>query len=472
MLRVVKTENGLVKGLPAADPRITSFKGIPFGAPPVGKLRFHAPMPVDNWEGVKECYQFAPISMQSIPGLDQDNIYTGEWNVDPDIPMSEDCLYLNVWTPAKREDENLPVFVWFFGGALQYGNTAEMEFDGERLARRGVVVVTVNYRINVFGFIAHKEITKESPQAPANFGHLDQRQGLLWTKKNIAAFGGDPENITIGGQSAGGASVLAQLNCPWNKGIVKRAIVESGIFHFVGESCGFPEKVNILNSRSLEEAERKGEEFFHFLGVNSLEEARNLSAEYIRDKNDEFRQFWGTVTDGAFQTQSYWESIHKGELLDIPVLTGYTNNEFIEVNQSGEKISTIELAIRLWKRKCEENAMKAPFYVYEFAATIPGADNPGAFHSSDLWFFFETLAKCSRPFVGEHYDLARKMCDYWAEFIKKGNPNGLYQSGLELEKWTPFTETLPHIMTFTGQPKEAVKFGDSLTEKILNILSK
>ena len=168
MLRKVEVENGPVQGLPAADPRITSFKGIPFAAAPVGKNRWRAPQPAEDWEGVLEAFQFAPIGMQARPGVDRDNIYSREWHVDPDIPMSEDCLYLNVWTPAVSADERLPVFVWFFGGGLQVGYTSEMEFDGERIARRGVVVVTVNYRLNVFGFFCHPEITAENPEAPAN----------------------------------------------------------------------------------------------------------------------------------------------------------------------------------------------------------------------------------------------------------------------------------------------------------------
>jgi para-nitrobenzyl esterase len=142
MLREVKVENGIVQGLPAADPRITSFKGIPFAAPPVGENRWRAPQPAKDWKGVLKAFEFAPISMQAKTVIDVNNIYTREWNVDPDIPMNEDCLYLNVWTPACSENEKLPVFVWYFGGALQFGNTAEMEFDGERIARRGVVVVT------------------------------------------------------------------------------------------------------------------------------------------------------------------------------------------------------------------------------------------------------------------------------------------------------------------------------------------
>ena len=195
MLRIAKTENGLVRGLPAADPRITSFKGIPFAAPPVGDLRWRAPQPAQDWKGVRECFEFAPISMQYVPGANPEDFYAREWHVDPQIPMSEDCLYLNIWTPAVTGEEKLPVLVWYFGGAFQCGYTAEMEFDGERLARRGLIVVTVNYRVNVFGFLAHPELTAEHPEAPANFGCLDQQAGLLWVKRNIAAFGGDPAEV-------------------------------------------------------------------------------------------------------------------------------------------------------------------------------------------------------------------------------------------------------------------------------------
>ena len=167
--------------------------------------------------------------MQATPGINKDNIYDFEWHVDPNVPMSEDCLHLNIWTPATSPEDRLPVFVWFFGGGLQVGYPSEMEFDGERIARRGVVVVTINYRLNVFGFLCHPEITKEAPEAPANFGHLDQQFAVRWVQENIAAFGGDPTNITIGGQSAGGGSVLAQLTSPQNEGLCQRAIIQRPI---------------------------------------------------------------------------------------------------------------------------------------------------------------------------------------------------------------------------------------------------
>ena len=225
MLRTVKTECGIVRGIEAADPRITAFKGVPFAAPPTGENRWRAPQPCKPWDGVLDCARFAPISMQDTPGLG-DGFYNREWHVDPQIPMSEDCLYLNVWTPAKSADEKLPVLVWYFGGGLQWGYTAEMEFDGERMARRGIVVVTVNYRLGVFGFLAHPELTSAQPDAPTNFGNLDQQAGLMWVRRNIAAFGGDPDCITIAGQSAGGGSVMSQITCPANFGHIKRAIIQ------------------------------------------------------------------------------------------------------------------------------------------------------------------------------------------------------------------------------------------------------
>jgi len=486
MLRRVKIENGIVEGLPAADPRITSFKGIPFAAPPVGENRWRAPQPAKNWDGVYKAYAFAPISMQATPGLNKNDIYTREWMVDPEIPMSEDCLYLNVWTPAKSPDEKLPVFVWFFGGGLQVGHTAEMEFDGERIARRGIVVVTVNYRLNVFGFLCHPEITAESPDAPANFGNLDQQFGIRWVKRNIAAFGGDPDNITIGGQSAGGGSVMSQLTSPQNEeGLFQRAIIQSGIASRVYPGGRFPGY-----RRTLEEAEQEGVKFFEFLGVSSLAEARKLDAFYLRDKALEYKGFWGTVQDNAFCVGDAFKRVVENKRLNVPILFGHTSSEFFAVPQvktldefkalaeelyggdAGEflslcgyesgnldeilkkaSVNSIEYAIRVVGQANADTGANTPLYYYNFDAEIPGWDNPGTFHSVDLWFFFETLAKCWRPFVGKHYDLARQMCNYWANFIRSGDPNGVDSTGEEMPHWYPYTPEEPYGMAFRDKPQ-------------------
>lgn len=497
MLRVVKVENGMVQGLPAADPRITSFKGIPFAAPPVGENRWRAPQPAKDWDGVLKTFDFASISMQAKTVIDVKNIYTREWAVDPDIPMSEDCLYLNVWTPANSAHEKLPVYVWYFGGGLQVGHTAEMEFDGERIARRGMVVVTINYRLNVFGFLGHPEITAESPQAPANFGNLDQQYGTQWVKRNIAAFGGDPDNITIGGQSAGGGSVMSQLTSPQNEGLFQKAIIQSGIFTKLYPNNFMPKFI-----RSLDEAEQDGIKFFEFLGVSSLAEARQLSAEYIRDKSLEYKGFWGTVIDNVFSIGNAFELFLENKCWRVPMLLGHTSSEFFSVpnvrtldefkdmavemfgDDADEylalfqdhwgnleevlkeaSVSSIEYAIRIMGQANTDTVANMPLYYYNFDAEIPGWDNPGTFHSVDLWFFFETLAKCWRPFVGKHYDLARQMSNYWANFIRSGNPNGKDSTGEDMPQWEPYTLEAPYGMVFKDkpefvkeQPSELMKF--------------
>ena len=463
MLRFTETENGKVRGIEAADPRITAFKGIPFAAPPVGKNRWRAPQPAQNWEGIRECYRFAPISIQDTPGLGTD-IYCKEWHVDPEIEMSEDCLYLNVWTPAKSKEEKLPVVVWFFGGALQWGYPSEMEFDGERVARRGVVVVSVNYRLAALGFMTHPQIIKEQPDFPANFGNLDQQYGLRWVQRNIANFGGDPKNVTIAGQSAGGGSVLSQIAYQGNKGLFERGIIQSGIVKSINGSWG------LTKPCSLEEAAKKGEEFFELLGVKTLEEARELDALYIRDK---YAQYCGndfsfagmakrfmTVQDNVFCCGDPYDAIVSGKALSVPIMAGNTSDEFLEDTQKYGKISPVEWAVKKMAVDRKENGVDLPVYYYCFDPDIPGEDNPGTFHSVELWFFFETLAKCWRPFVGRHYDLARQMCNYWSNFVKTGDPNGCDADKTKMPEWKPYTKDCTCSMIFTSDGAKTV-YNDS-----------
>lgn len=480
MIRKASVEGGKIAGIPAADPRITAFKGIPFAAPPVGELRWRAPQPVIPWAGERECFTFAPISVQHIPGLDKDNIYSREWNVDPDIVMDEDCLYLNVWTPAKSPDEKLPVFVWYFGGGLHEGNPAEMEFDGERIARRGIVVVTVNYRLNVFGFLTHPELTKAQPGDPANFGHLDQRAGIIWVKRNIAAFGGDPNNITIGGQSAGGGSVCAQLTSPMNEGLFQKAVIMSGIVGSV-----FPHPIGRLTAQG--DDEQKGVRFFDYLGVKTLAEARALDQFYIRDKYEAWAAGWGnrfsTSVDGVFQTANHFQNLLTGKFWHMPLMVTRTSTEFFDGFQAetmtdfragvkqyfGDRateflalcdskdpvqaskdsaVSTMEIGPRAFLAQAEALDFPNPIFYNVFDPSVPGWDNPGTFHSCDLWFWFETLAKCWRPFKGFHMDLARQMCNYLCNFIRSGDPNGSDHDGVNLPDWAPAKGKDPKAMWF------------------------
>jgi len=467
MLRIVQTENGTVRGLPAADPRVTSFKGIPYAAPPVGDNRWRAPQPCPNWDGVRDAYDFAPISLQDTPGLGTD-IYCREWHVDANIPISEDSLYLNVWTNATSTTDRLPVLVFIHGGALQWGYSSEMEFDGERIARRGIVVVTMNYRLAVMGFLAHPDISEEQPDAPANFGNLDQQAALRWVQRNIAAFGGDPNNVTLGGQSAGGFSVLAQMASDTKEILFHKAIVISGMIRN-------PYETDLrIAPKSLRQAEQAGVEFFKTLGVSSLKEARQLDAFYIREKYAPYAQpcLFMPCIDGVFCKEDPYVTFLTLRRHRIPVIAGNTIDEFFgfinaldeaELTKKSEEIfadkaktfldfpesktkveqgyapaNSIETGIKAAFHAEQMSDSPVPCYYYRFMPDIPGDDHPGAFHSCDLWFFFETLAKCSRPYQGKHYDLARLMCNYISNFIKSGDPNGLDSDGSTMPLWAPY----------------------------------
>jgi carboxylesterase type B len=446
MLRETHVKNGHVRGLAGNDPRITVFKGIPFAAPPVGDNRWRAPQPCQNWDGTLNAFEFGPISVQDTPGLGTD-LYCREWHVDPEIPMDEDCLYLNIWTPAKTADEKLPVLVWYYGGGFQWGYTAEMEFNGEALAKKGIIVVSVAYRLGAFGYLAHKEITAENPDAPCNFGLLDQKAGLHWVHDNIAAFGGDPENITIAGQSAGGSSVMHQLTCPDNFDIIKGAAIFSGIIRLPDA------KDDIFNPLDLPKAEKLGKQFFESLGVKSLEEARKipfreLFAGYNRFIADHPRMF--PITDGKFCTGDPVNRFINRNCAQVPVIAGNTTDEF-----SAAGVNMVENSVKTVLKMANEKDPAQKFYYYRFDPDIPGDGHPGdsypgTFHSCDLWFFFDTLEKCHRPYVGRHFDLARQMSDYFVNFIKTHDPNGAGSDKLPMPAWQPYTEKSPAEMEFLG----------------------
>lgn len=446
MIRKTTVKQGIVEGLPAADPRITSYKGIPFAKPPVGDLRWHAPVPADPWEGTFKAWNFSAIPVQPTPYYNPDDIYCREWSVDKDIAISEDCLTLNVWTPAVTYKEKLPVYVWIYGGGWQTGFTAEMEFDGERIARRGIVVVTMNYRLNVFGFLCHPEITAENPDAPANFGLLDQRLAMQWVKDNIAAFGGDPENITIGGQSAGGGSVLNQI-AHGHDNLFKRALVDSGMI--------IDDKMAIFKPKSLKEGEQAGVDFFNFLGVRNLKEARELDTQFLRDKWEEYGgwaksvSIWLPIQDDRFVRGDFYALLKEKKFEPVPIIAGQTTDEFrIPVPETDKTVGVVKESIWKYEEALEAFGSKPDTWMYEFDVPIPGWDNPGKFHSVDLWFWFETLAKCWRPFTGVHYDISRQMCNYLCNFIKTGNPNGIDYEENRLPEWNTFSTDRPNKMIF------------------------
>ena len=340
MLKKVMVETGLLEGVACADRRVTIFKGVPFAAPPVGMLRWRPPQPAQRWEGVYRADRFAPVSMQETPGINSDDFYSKELHPNPDLPMSEDCLYLNVWTPAHSQDEKLPVMVWIFGGGFCSGYSYEMEFDGERIARRGVIFVTMNYRLNAFGFLAHKELTAEDPAGcHGNYGVQDQRAGIEWVRRNIASFGGDPDKITIAGQSAGAGGVLCQVTSPLNEGLLAGAIMQSG-----GglRAYGYGAPMN-----SLDAAEENGKAFLSALGVSTIGEARKLPAQKIKDTAISFSctASWGPTVDGCFLKEDPTQAILHDRHLRIPYLFGNTSGEVAGTPASGSVPESVDAFI-------------------------------------------------------------------------------------------------------------------------------
>src|SRR4051794_4838868 len=278
----VKTADGIVEGAAGQSSEVRVFKGIPFAAPLVGELRWKPPQPAKRWNGVRPAGQFGPRAEQRPLFGDMGFRSAG---------MSEDCLYLNVWTPAQSGKERLPVLVYFYGGGFQAGDGSEPRYDGESMARRGIVAVTANYRLGIFGFFAHPELTKESPHhASGNYGFLDQVAALRWVQQNIAAFGGDPRKVTIAGESAGSISVSALMVSPLSKRLIAGAIGESGAL--IGST---------LPAVPLREAEQTGTRFATETGAASLAALRALSTQQIADaaaKGNPFR--FGPAVDGYF----------------------------------------------------------------------------------------------------------------------------------------------------------------------------
>ena len=498
MLKIVDTANGKVRGLSGNNTRISVFKGIPFAAPPTGENRWRAPQPCKDWDGIYDAYKFAPISVQDQPGIGTD-IYCREWHVDPDIEMDEDCLYLNVWTPATSATDGLPVLVWFFGGGFQWGYTAEMEFNGEQLAKRGIVVVTVNYRLGAFGFLAHPDLFKENPEAPANFGSLDQQAGLKWVRENIRNFGGDPDNITIAGQSAGGGSVLNHLTSRSSIGLYDRAVIISGIIQ-----TPYYRDV-VISPKSKDDACSWGLKFFESLGVKTIEEARKIDAATLREKASDFRNstgyFFTPMIDKVFLDDDPYKLFLEGKHAHVPLISGNTADEFPSFITAESDQEFEQKAREIFKDRTEEflsfpeakvtldgnlrapvhgiecsvkTAFKyndKPCYYYIFEPDIPGYDDPGTFHSVDLWFFFDNLHECWRPFTGRHYDLARVMCNYFVNFIKSGDPNGQDQDGSSMPMWKPYSPSYKNEMHFTPDGAKAKTQDENPSSAYIDFIS-
>lgn len=450
----VKTASGIVEGAPGSDAKVHVFKGIPYAAPPVGPLRWKPPQRVAPWKGVRKTTEFGAHCMQT-------RVY-GDMGFR-DNGASEDCLYLNVWTPTISAKAHLPVMVWIYGGGFVAGSSSEPRQDGEVLAHKGVVVVSFNYRLGLFGFFAHPELTKESRhRASGNYGLLDQVAALQWVRKNIAAFGGDSRNITIFGESAGSFSVSALMASPLSEGLFHRAIGESGAFF--GTS---------LHLRSLAEAEKIGSDFAESLGASSLAAMRAKSAADLLEavsKGNPFR--FPQDIDGYFFPEDPRAIFQSGKQAHVALLAGWNRDEGSYHAIFGKEQPTaenfVELAhkyfndmagefLKLYPASTDEEAKRSaqdlagdqfiaystwkwldlqlatgnsPVYRYEFddapprAADDKNSDPPAAYHSAEIEFVFQALASKPLPWRPEDEKLSDLMSTYWANFAKTGDPNG------------------------------------------------
>lgn len=434
---VLTVEGGQIEGVVDAE-GVAVYKGIPYAAPPVGDLRWKQPQPVQPWQGVRKCDKFGAASLQG--GQEEGSFYWKEFYQDGNPEMSEDCLYLNVWTPAAGKDSRLPVMFWIHGGAFQNGFGHEIEFDGDAFAKKGVVLVTINYRLGMCGFLAHPLLTAENGgKGSGNYGLFDQLAALKWVKENIAAFGGDPDNVTVFGQSAGAGSVQSLISSPLTKGYIQRAIIQSG-----GGLGG------IISTKSLADVAATGKAMWDASGMTTLEQMRACPADrfqeimmnYMKQQKTFNGMPYSPCVDGELLTASVYEAAISGQELDIPYMIGYTSGD---LGPDRMKKSAVD-----WSLLLEKQGRK-PAYVYCFSRDLPGEDlkapngspiMPGAFHSSELWYVFGTLDKCWRPMEKGDYELSERMVSYWTNFAKTGNPNG---EGLP--EWKPCTGSDNHIQT-------------------------
>ncbi len=363
----VKTAQGMLEGVNESG--IRTFKGIPFAAPPVGELRWREPQPVKHWEGVRKADKFGPRAMQ--------RPLFGDMGFRSD-GMSEDCLYLNVWTPARTASERLPVMVYFYGGGFAAGDGSEPRYDGENMARQGIVAITVNYRLTVFGFFAHPLLTEESiHHSSGNYGLLDQNAALRWVRENIEVFGGDPQRITIAGESAGSFSVSAQMASPLSKNLIAGAIGESGSL------LGFNPPV------SLTEAEQTGSKFASRLGANSLADLRALpAAEILTATATQPEARFPIAVDGYFFPKSPTQIYAAGEQAQVPLLLGWNSEELGFRALLGEDKPTIENFAKAVQKLYGDRAAGI-LEVYP-AATDQAAEQAATDLASDRFIGFST----------------------------------------------------------------------------------
>ncbi len=442
----VRVESGLVQGVPGTNPEITVYRGIPYATPPVGDLRWRAPKPPAKWDGVRKADHFSATCMQT-PYAEN-----SPYRQEP-APVSEDCLYLNIWTGAKSAKERRPVMVWIHGGALTRGAGSLPIYDGEALAQKGVVLVTINYRLGVFGFFAHPELTKESDtHSSGQYGILDQIQALQWVHNNIEQFGGDPKKVTIFGESAGSWSINTLVASPLTKGLFQRAIGESGAF--------------FAPLMKLEDAEKAGERIMKQQNASSIADLRAKPAADLMKVTGEIAR---PNVDGWMLPDQVYSIFAAGRQNDVPTLIGSNADEgtaftppnikaenfkngarrfgdmadaFLKLYPAGSdeqahassaaamRDQTFGWEMRTWARM-QTKTGKGKVWVYYFSRIPPGpvGQRLGAYHASEIAYVFNNV----RSQQDIDLKLGDMMSSYWVNFATNGDPNGK-----NLPKWPQY----------------------------------
>jgi para-nitrobenzyl esterase len=470
----VRVEQGLLSGAPGAHPEVRVYRGIPFAAPPIGDLRWKPPQSPAHWQGVRQAME-SSHACEQVPYPAAQALYQAKLP-----PLSEDCLYLNIWTAAKTAHDHSPVMVWIHGGGFTRGSGIGVAYDGEILARKGAVVVTINYRLGIFGFFAHPGLTAESEHhVSGNYGLLDQIAALRWVKTNIAAFGGDPTRVTIFGESAGSWAVNALMASPLAKGLFQRAI---------GESGGL-----FSPMQTLADAEKAGEKLALLLKANqgsAQDVVKNLraipAADLLKAADNEVAR---AIVDGFFLPQSVSEAFAQGRQNDVPLLVGNNADEgtalvpqgvnikasmytagaparygkladqFLKLYPASSDEQTVQSfysayrdqvfgwEMRTWAR-LQSKTGRQPAYLYYFTRVPPGpfSQRLGAFHAAEIAYVFGNFPW---PFPWDETDhqLADAITSYWVNFATTGNPNG---------------EALPQWPVYTAQSDQVLELGDTI----------
>jgi para-nitrobenzyl esterase len=445
----VQLDSGLISGVDGV------FRGIPYAAPPVGNLRWREPQPVAHWDGVKKADQFGAICMQPAP--------RGATSAPN---MSEDCLFLNVWTSATTASDRRPVMVWIHPGGYQTGSGSTPGYDGEAMAKKGVVLVTINYRLGVFGFFSHPELTKESEHhASGNYALMDQAAALRWVQKNIAAFGGDPQRVTVFGDSAGSSSIANLMGSPRAKGLFQRAVGESGAW--MG--------LSLTPTRTLAEAEQAGVKIAEGLQAATLDALRAKPAEDLLKAG----RAGGPVIDGWFLPEDVATVFAGLKQNDVPLLVGSNQDEgtfflqpttaekfmersrmrygdqadaFLKLYPAGtdEEANASQLAafrdelafvMRVWARAQTKTGQSKAFLYYfthqpppPVGATSRGGFGSGATHGSEAQYIFGNLLT-PRAWTDLDHQVSEMLSSYWVNFATSGDPNGK-----ALPKWPAFVD--------------------------------